>query len=202
MYVYISNPKNTTRKLLQLINFLSNVARKNTNDRYTKKEIRETIHQKKCLEVTKQVSERHAWCLLVCLQCLRFSLLSLVLCCWGLSLRFLFEFLSFWFPYFPSVLDFFMDSIFIFMPWDVFISSHWFYSKNSLMDLFISSLRSSSIFIMALLKSSSFASAVFHVSGPTVERLLHSSGDILSWCLLIVFLHWSLSIWVWNGYNC
>lgn len=53
-------------------------------------------------------------------------------------------------------------------------------SQISLMDLFISSLRSLNIFIVALGKSLSSASAILHFSGPAVVGLLGSGGSTLS----------------------
>lgn len=49
------------------------------------------------------------------------------------------------------------------------------------MDMFISSLKRmpSSIFIITILKSLSYASAMLYYSGPTVVRLLGSGGSIL-----------------------
>lgn len=49
------------------------------------------------------------------------------------------------------------------------------------MDMFISSLKRMplSIFIITILKSLSYASAMLYYSGPTVVRLLGSGGSIL-----------------------
>ena len=75
MILYISNPKNSTRELLQLINNFSKVARYNLNsnksvvflytkDKQSEKEIRETTpftiatNNIKYLGVTNQTSER------------------------------------------------------------------------------------------------------------------------------------------------
>ena len=49
-------------------------------------------------------------------------------------------------------------------------------------------LRFSVIFIKAIVLSLSCASAILQCLGPTVLELLGSSGDILSWLLLILFL--------------
>lgn len=58
-----------------------------------------------------------------------------------------------------------------------------------------------SVFIEAVLKSFSCASAVLEYSGPAVVGLLGSSEDVLSWVLLIMFLCWCLVIWNWEGYS-
>ena len=63
------------------------------------------------------------------------------------------------------------------------------------MDLFISSLRSLNIFITALGKSLSSASAILHFPGPAVVGLLGSGGSTLSQLLVVVVLHWCLGVW-------
>ena len=63
------------------------------------------------------------------------------------------------------------------------------------MDLFISSLRSLNIFITALGKSLSSASAILHFLGPAVVGLLGSGGSTLSQLLVVVVLRWCLGIW-------
>lgn len=45
------------------------------------------------------------------------------------------------------------------------------------------------------------ASDMSEYSVPAVVRLLSSSGDILSWLLLIACLHWHLGFWDWEHYN-
>jgi hypothetical protein len=54
------------------------------------------------------------------------------------------------------------------------------FSWISLRDSYIPSLRPSIIFIKAILKSSSYTSAMLEYSGPTPVGLLGSSGDRLS----------------------
>ena len=54
-----------------------------------------------------------------------------------------------------------------------------FFFQISLMDLFISFLKTSNVFIQTILKFLSYASATLHFSGPTVIGFLGSSGDIM-----------------------
>ena len=63
--------------------------------------------------------------------------------------------------------------------------------------LFISSLRTAIIFIKAILRPFSYVSVMLQYSGSAVVGLLSSSGDILSWLLLTVFLWHQLGICVW-----
>jgi hypothetical protein len=56
------------------------------------------------------------------------------------------------------------------------------------MDLFISFLKTSNVFIQTILKFLSYASATLHFSGSSAVGLLISSGDLFSWVLLIVIL--------------
>jgi hypothetical protein len=63
--------------------------------------------------------------------------------------------------------------------------------------LFISSLRTAIIFIKAILRPFSYVSVMLQYSGSAVVGLLSSSGDILSWLLLTVFLWQHLGIWDW-----
>lgn len=54
------------------------------------------------------------------------------------------------------------------------------------------------MFIKAILKSLSCASIMLEYSRPTVVGLLGSSGDMLSWLLLIMFISCCLGFWVWE----
>jgi hypothetical protein len=101
-----------------------------------------------------------------CLQYLKFSLPSLILCWWGLPLRFLFKFLNF-----P------------------------FQNKIILRNLFIFSLRTSIIFIKSILTFFFYASVMLWFPWSIVVEVLGSAEDILSWLLWLVFLGWCLSVW-------
>ena len=76
----------------------------------------------------------------------------------------------------------------------------WIYLR----DLFISYLRISIMFIGLILRVLFFcASDMFKYSGLSVVGELGSSGEILSWLLLIVSLCWSLGrVWDDYGYRC
>jgi hypothetical protein len=49
-----------------------------------------------------------------------------------------------------------------------------------------------------VLRSSSCALAILEYSGTSLVGYVASSGYILPWLLLIVFLHWYLVIWDWD----
>lgn len=68
----------------------------------------------------------------------------------------------------------------------------------SLMDLFMSSLRTTTKLVKTLLSSFPCASAMLDYSGPAVLGYLGYSGDILLWQLLILFLFWCHATWVWD----
>lgn len=61
------------------------------------------------------------------------------------------------------------------------------FSRTLLRDLFIFSLGSLNIFIIAMLKSLSFVSDILYYSRPTLVGLLGSGGGILSCVVMIVF---------------
>lgn len=67
---------------------------------------------------------------------------------------------------------------------------------NFLRGLFISSLRTSIIFIKTVLRSF-YTSAILDCSGPAVVGYLGSSGDTLS-CMLLCFY---CGTWDWNDYR-
>lgn len=75
------------------------------------------------------------------------------------------------------------------------------FSRISLHDLLIFSLKPSILFINVVLKSFSWALAMLEYLGLAVIGWLGSHEHVLPWLLLTMFLNYCLGIWTWVDYS-